>query len=115
MYDAEVVNGGHSQYFGNSSGGDYRQAIEGLREINALKKSAILEEAVQVFGSKGPPKDWEKRRKLVYSFSEEQQNFLDGLNDRYYASEENVAMLLVLYEVDHNHAPRSIPTVDELA
>jgi hypothetical protein len=36
MYDAEVNNGGHSQYFGNSSGGDCRWAIEGLREMAAL-------------------------------------------------------------------------------
>jgi len=101
MYDAEVNSGGHSQYFGNSSGGDYRWAIDGLREMAALEKLGILVEALQVFGPDGPPDDWEARREIAYGFSEEQLNFLDGLNDRYSVGKENVEMLLYLYVVDH--------------
>jgi len=62
-----------------------------------------LVEALQVFGPDGPPDDWEARREIAYGFSEEQLNFLDGLNDRYSVGKENVEMLLYLYVVDHKH------------
>jgi uncharacterized protein DUF4375 len=58
-------------------------------------------EAMQVFGPDGPPDDWEKRREMVYSFSDEQLDVLDDLNTRYFACKENIDMLLYLYLVDH--------------
>jgi hypothetical protein len=48
---------------------------EGLREMAALEKLRILMETMQVFGPDGPPDDWEKRREIVYSFSDEQWTF----------------------------------------
>jgi hypothetical protein len=43
----------------------------------ALEKLRILMETMQVFGPDGPPDDWEKRREIVYSFSDEQLDVLD--------------------------------------
>jgi hypothetical protein len=67
----------------------------------ALEKLRILMETMQVFGPDGPPDDWEKRREIVYSFSDEQLDVLDDLNTRYFACKENIDMLLYLYVVDH--------------
>jgi len=100
----DINNGGLRQCFSNSSGDRYDLAIDGLRAMNAPERVEILEAARTVFGPEGPPQERGVRRSIVFNFSSQQKEFLSGLDDRYYASKENVEMRLSVYAVDHKEA-----------
>ncbi len=42
LYDAEVQNGGHSQYFLNSAGRRWRETLDALTVLGAERQGAIL-------------------------------------------------------------------------
>ena len=106
MYDAEVNNGGHSQYFVNSTGDQWPIALAGLKAICATERASILQEATGLFGAQGPSQQNEKRHRQLSKFSEWQDSELDKLNSRYHASKENVEALLSLYAIDNAEAFR---------
>lgn len=97
VYDGEVNNGGHSQYFVNSSGDNHPTALAGLRAIGATQRSEILLQAVQLFGANGPSTDNETRHEQLADFSERQDSKLDSLNSQYYQCDENIDVLLSSY------------------
>lgn len=97
IYNGEVNNGGHSQYFVNSSGDFHGTALEGLSAVGAKKRAAILADAVQLFGKTSPSIDSDKRHEQLARFSRGQDMQLDGLNSRYYDCDENVDVLLSSY------------------
>lgn len=104
MYDAEVSNGGHSQYFVNSTGDDWRIALAGLEAIGATERAAILREATGIFGRDGAPRDNDERHERLARFTERQDQALDDLDNRYYESKENVESLLMLYAIGNKEA-----------
>jgi hypothetical protein len=63
-YRDEVNNGGHSQYFYNSSSDIYQTAIEGLRAIGATSKAAILSGSLRAFAMLPPTKNAERRDQM---------------------------------------------------
>lgn len=97
VYDAEVNNGGHSQYFVNSSGDNHPTALAGLRAIGATKRSAILSRALQLFGENGASTDNETRHEQLAAFSKVEDSKLDSLNSQYYECDENIDVLLSSY------------------
>ena len=69
-YMAEVYNGGHEQFFFNSSGVVWQDALEGLKVIGAVNAAAILERAVSKM--KHPiPDDTAERRAMMDELEEE--------------------------------------------
>lgn len=109
IYDAEVNNGGHSQYFVNSSGDHWRAALRGLAAVGAAERAAILREAVALFSPAGPSENNEARHQQVATFSKAKDAALDALDDRYYACRENVETLLSLYAIENKAHFRSPP------
>jgi HEAT repeat protein len=101
IYNGEVNNGGHSQFFVNSSGYYWKEALSGLRAIGAPERAQILEEAVRLFGVAGPAREDDTRHSQLAQFSPEQDKVLDDLDQRYYACTENVDVLLTLYATEH--------------
>lgn len=97
IYDAEVNNGGHSQYFVNSSGDHWRSALEGLTAIGANARAKILHEATSLFGTAGPSVDNDPRHRQLARFSKQQDKSLDELDSRYYSCDENIDALLAQY------------------
>jgi hypothetical protein len=56
VLEGEVYNGGFHQYFGNSSGGYYADALRGLQEMGATECRRILLAAKQLlFGAQEVP------------------------------------------------------------
>ncbi|MGV2334578.1 MAG UNVERIFIED_CONTAM: DMP19 family protein [Planctomycetaceae bacterium] len=51
IYDAEVSNGGHSQYCLNSSGDHWKVALAGLKAVGAPSRAAILQATADLFGT----------------------------------------------------------------
>lgn len=69
-YISEVYNGGHEQFFFNSTGVVWRDALEGLEAMGAQEAVLILKRAVGRFFCEIPD-DADARRKLMYDIEEE--------------------------------------------
>ena len=68
----EVHNGGMEQFFSNSSGEFYEEALQGLGKIGATSFQELLSRAAAIlFGEKDPPKDVDERNDLMYLHTEE--------------------------------------------
>jgi HEAT repeat protein len=96
-YNSQVNNGGHAQYFVNSSGDHCKSAIEGLEAMGAEQRAKILREAASLFGAAGPSTDGDRRQRQLAAFSEQQDKSLNELDKRYYSCSENIEVLLAQY------------------
>ena len=80
-YMAEVYNGGHDQFFFNSTGVVWKDALEGLEVIGAQEAAAILRRMIKRFEG-GISDDADERRKMMDAledgiFEEDDQAFYD--------------------------------------
>ena len=80
-YMAEVYNGGHDQFFFNSTGVVWRDALEGLEAIGAQAAASILKRAIGRIDCEIPD-DADERRKMMDDledgiFEEDDQAFYD--------------------------------------
>jgi len=81
-YEAEVSNGGHDQYFFNSTGMLWEEALAGLALLGAEQHRALLERAIALFPDQRPSKDrFERQTQLEQVDSE----LLGKLDDELYA------------------------------
>jgi len=76
----EMVNGGISQFFSNSSGNHAHETLAALRTIGAVLCAELLEKALTLFPGGIAPVDWQKRLDLLSEFEEHNVPFLDELN-----------------------------------
>jgi hypothetical protein len=66
VLDGEVYNGGMDQFFSNTSGSVYRDAVEGLRRLEAHEAHRLLLQAKHIlFGDTEPPQDQQARWNLM--------------------------------------------------
>lgn len=79
-YDAEVLNGGHHQFFSNSAGIVWENALEGLQKIGMSEAAEILKDASNLFGG-GPSLDRAVRNRQLERID---YDALDQLDARYY-------------------------------
>ena len=80
-YMAEVYNGGHDQFFFNSTGVVWRDALEGLEAIGAQAAASILKRVIGRIDCEIPD-DADERRKMMDDledgiFEEDDQAFYD--------------------------------------
>lgn len=81
--EAEVNNGGFSQFFDNSAG-DYAAETPGaLRTIGASGMAELVEKAMAVFGTAGPPADREKRWEAMEALPEPEKERWQELDDAF--------------------------------
>lgn len=67
---------GIADYFSGDGGDHWRDALAGLEQMNRMEVAVILEEAVALFGEKGPDNDPKVRRQQVATIAEK-SGFLD--------------------------------------
>lgn len=84
MFDAEVCNGGLDQYFLNSTGNQWKDALEGLKAMKDTKRTAILEKAAAKFGTDGPSTDRTKRQDQLAALIRKDEDTFSKLDDEYY-------------------------------
>ena len=101
--EAEINNGGFNQYFFNSSGDNARHCVAALERIGAKNFAALVKQANSVFENGEPPTDSGIRQPLVESFSEEQKNSLDQLDQQFFKYPDNLTELLFDF-VEKNRA-----------
>lgn len=76
-YQYEVCNGGHHQFFNNSTGILWEEAIRGFNLLKNPPYKAILEDAVSLFPNRYPSKDRQKRMEQLSAIPKEQLKELD--------------------------------------
>jgi hypothetical protein len=101
VYRSQVNNGGHSQYFFNSSGDHWKSALLGLRTINATTSAKVLSRAVALFEPDDVPRNRERRIELLLPLRATKKEQFDNLDAQFYAAGEDLVVMLALYAIDN--------------
>lgn len=92
-FEAEVNNGGFSQFFLNSSGDHAADTLKALEKIGARKGAAMLAEAMALFPGGAPPPDRDVRGALLLEIAQSHGEALSALDARYQRSPELIPFL----------------------
>jgi hypothetical protein len=106
MLDAEVRNGGFSQYFFNSSGDNWRDALAGLEAMGSKERLAIFSEVLAKFGAAGPSEDREMRMGQLSKIAKAEDALFDPFDSRYYKSTEVIDVMVMRYVLKNPDAFR---------
>lgn len=90
MCDAEIRNGGFAQYFVNSSGDRWQDALAGLKAMGFQERLTIFHEALAKFGSAGPSTDRNVRQEQLSRLYKRDDAIFESLESRYYNCSEVV-------------------------
>ena len=82
-YDSEVCNGGHDQFFRNSSGIVWKDALEGMKMIGDEKGADNLQKAVEIFGGSIPFDYFERRKALEKIYENYGMKAFDEIDDEF--------------------------------
>jgi HEAT repeat protein len=97
--DGEINNGGLSQYFVNSSGDNWREALDGLKEMGFKERLKILEEAIAVFGKEGPSINRLERQEQLSQVHRRNEGAFNELDTRYYKCSESVKVFATRFAI----------------
>lgn len=86
-YGCEVNNGGHEQFFYNSTGIVWKDALDGFKRIGLDSAAEILREAVSLLGG-SPSFDRKERQEQLDSLSDEKLELLGDLDERFYGIDD---------------------------
>jgi len=95
--EAEVNNGGFSQYYSNSSGDLAIDTPQALEAIGAAQAAGIVQDANGLF-PEGPPRDRDTREDFLEELSDDA---LEELDDRFLAYPDDLSLLLYEYVQTH--------------
>jgi HEAT repeat protein len=104
LLDGEVNNGGHSQYFINSSGDEWQKALAGLEAMGFTGRLAIFREAIGKFGGTGPSTVRANRQDQLAKLARKDDTLFDALDERYYQSTEVIEAITARYVITHAEA-----------
>jgi hypothetical protein len=96
-FEAEINNGGFDQFFFNSTGDAWKETLEALDCIAALKTAAILREACSKFPDGDPPSDCSDRRNLMLDSISINGDEFNDLDEQFYCYEESLDELVTSY------------------
>jgi hypothetical protein len=97
--DGEVNNGGHSQYFLNSSGDQWPQALAGLDAMELKERALIFREAIAKFGDKGPSTNRDARQEELARLIRNNEEAFEDQDKRYYAAKEVIEVAKTRYVI----------------
>jgi len=103
--EAEVNNGGFTQYYTNSAGDHAERAAQSLETIGAPSMAGIVRRANALFPG-GPPRDRDQRSDVLQSLGVELEESLDRLTERFCAYPEDLSELLYRFVRSHCEAIR---------
>jgi hypothetical protein len=99
--DAEVRNGGFSQFYFNSSGDLASYAVAAAKAVGATKIAELVQKANSLFGKSGPSVDRDKR---MDQLSKVDLKALNDLDTQYYECSERLSELLPRFAASHADA-----------
>lgn len=83
-FQGEMINGGMSQFFSNSSGDSVQETLTALRVIGATLCVKLLEQGLAAFPNGIAPVDRQMRCELLFAFEERQPAFFKELDKEFY-------------------------------
>ena len=95
--EADVNNGGFSQYYYNSSGDHAMHAPGALRAIGANQMAGIVDKANAQFGAGGPPADRDERQNALDALAGKADDAWLELSGQFQDYPENLTELLYAY------------------
>lgn len=107
-FEAEVNNGGLSQYFFNSWGDHWPVALEAFREMGCPACADILTQAVAILGPAGTSTDRQERIKAYSRLSDKSEQPLHELDSRFYEREDRLDARRARYMVRNANAIRMV-------
>ena len=111
--EAEVNNGGFSQYFGNNSAETSPFVIEALRTIGAPGTAAICERAIIAAFPSGLPVSVEAIHAAASDFSDEVLEQLDDLDQEFFSYPHDLTDLLFNYVSEHSEEFGELSNLDD--
>ncbi len=90
-FAGEIINGGFSQFFDNSTGDRAHEILASLRRIGASLSVGLLEKAMSLFPEGVVPSDCVARADVTDIFGERERTFLNELDDIFYARVDPIA------------------------
>lgn len=99
--EAEVNNGGFSQYFFNHSSETAGFVVEALETIGAPKTADICRRAIVAAFPDGLPQDFKQTRLATAEFSDETGRTLNALDNEFYQYPHDLTELLFSYVASH--------------
>lgn len=96
--DADVRNGGFTQYFFNSTGNLAGHAATAAEAAGAFEAARIIRKAVALFGRAGPAADRDERMEQLSTI---ESATLAELDTEYYVCSDDLRELLPLYAARH--------------
>ena len=93
VYDSQIQNGGHLQYFENLRLNDYSEIVESLKSLNAPFHADILQRAASLYNAKARPVIEDK-----YQYSEiALEGEFDKLDSEYHRASPTLTELMEQY------------------
>jgi Domain of unknown function (DUF4375) len=111
--EAEVNNGGFSQYFFNNSRETAAFVAEALETIGAPRTADICRRATAAAFPEGLPADSEAIRSAVSDFSDEIEEKLNSLDGEFYQYPHNLTELLFAFVSKHPEEFGELPKPDD--
>ena len=99
--DSEVNNGGHSQYFFNSFGDNWKLALDGLRAMGFEERLEIFDGVLSLFGSHEPFTDRDKRQNQLANTYTKHEKESDRFDSAWYQATENVKVFCARYVIQN--------------
>lgn len=102
-YRTEVNNGGHHQFYWNSTGIVWRDVLAGFEEMGLSDYASVVRESASLLGG-DPPLDRAKREAILEGLGPEIEDKFDALDTRYYALEVSQSLdeALLVYMRKHS-------------
>lgn len=99
-FEAEINNGGFSQFFINSTGDYSMETVDSLIEIGAKKTADLMKRAISIFPSNIVPIDRAERISvLVTILNDDIDAILNELDNSFYGNEDNLMDLNYNYVI----------------
>ena len=112
--EAEINNGGFSQYFANSSAESAPFVVEAFEAIGAPKTADICKRAKATAFPAGMPPTEEDISLAAADFSDEILQGLDRLNREFYTYPHNLTDLLFAFVLKHPEEFGELPKPDNM-
>lgn len=99
--NGEIENGGISQYFLNSGGNHWKDALAGFAAMGSTKKHGALRDAAALFGKDGPSTDRRTRMDQLSKLCRKNDEIFDPMDKQYYDNSESIDAIVTRFVLAH--------------
>ncbi|MCA9277829.1 MAG: DUF4375 domain-containing protein [Phycisphaeraceae bacterium] len=97
----QIENGGFTQYFFNSAGDNWPDAVAGFEAMGNITDYALLAEAAKMFGAAEPSTDRDERQQQLAKVIRKNEETFSPLDRAFYEDKGSRELLLLRYIAKH--------------